>query len=215
MNRINYILTFLICLAIAYLIYTLTNKKDSKEHFTEEEGEAVESEESSTEYQSRLNVMKVFDAVLNRKPSIDEISAFSQISNEQDMITEVYEKYQNEIKEGLITSEKKEKSPVLREAKEKLKEESKDTLDKIETVAKESMAEKVSSSKAMTAVENIKTTTGGNVVIESPTIQSVVADIIFHQDKIDSLNVELRKNLTTLDKMLGGGSSSANTITAA
>ena len=212
MNVINIILAFLICLAITYLIYTLIKNNDNKEHFTEEEENVNSEEESNKEYQSRLNVMKVFDAILNRKPSVDEISTFAQISNEQDMITEVYEKYQNEIKEGLVTSSPTEKPSVVSEAKTKLMEESKDTLNKINNAA--NMEEKLSNSKALTAVENITTTTGGNVVIESPTLQSVVADIIVNQDKIDNLHVELRKSLSTLDKMLGGTSTKSITSSA-
>lgn len=209
MNVINIVLSFVMCVAVAFLIYTLIKNDDSKEHFTEEEQPAdkVEEEETDKDYQSRLNVMKVFDAVLNRKPSIDEITSFAKIPNEQDMVTEVYEKYQDEIKEGLET--KTVRSSAMKEAKQTNKETAKNVVSKIDTLSNNE--ETSVGAKAMTTIENISTTTGGNVVIEAPTIQSVVSDILQHQGKIDNLNIELRKSLSTLDKMLGGTTSTTTT----
>ena len=68
-------------------------------HFTEDDTTPVTEE--SDEYASRLNVMKVFDAVLNRKPTVDEIKQYEITNNEQDLVSQVYENYQNEIKEKL------------------------------------------------------------------------------------------------------------------
>jgi hypothetical protein len=98
MNPLNILLICLIIAALAYLTYNMYSKKSDYEHFTE--GETPTSEEEDN-YASRLNVMKVFDAVLNRKPTVDEIDQYAITNNEQDLITKVYENYQNEIKEKL------------------------------------------------------------------------------------------------------------------
>ena len=97
---LNIILICLIIAAIAYLTYNIYKKNNPKyEHFTEDDTTPVTEE--SDEYASRLNVMKVFDAVLNRKPTVDEIKQYEITNNEQDLISQVYENYQNEIKEKL------------------------------------------------------------------------------------------------------------------
>jgi uncharacterized membrane protein YebE (DUF533 family) len=97
---LNIILICLIIAAIAYLTYNIYKKNNPKyEHFTEDDTTPVTEE--SDEYASRLNVMKVFDAVLNRKPTVDEIKQYEITNNEQDLVSQVYENYQNEIKEKL------------------------------------------------------------------------------------------------------------------
>ena len=97
---LNIILICLIIAAIAYLTYNIYKKNNPKyEHFTEDDTTHVTEE--SDEYASRLNVMKVFDAVLNRKPTVDEIKQYEITNNEQDLVSQVYENYQNEIKEKL------------------------------------------------------------------------------------------------------------------
>jgi hypothetical protein len=75
-------------MAVAYLVWLVLNLMKSKfcmEHFTE----VSEEDKSSSSYESRMNVMKVFDTVLHRKPTNNEIEKYSKIHNEQDMLVEV------------------------------------------------------------------------------------------------------------------------------
>ncbi|KAG1678779.1 hypothetical protein FOA52_012819 [Chlamydomonas sp. UWO 241] len=46
-------------------------------------------EEAGGMYTARINVMKIFEAVLNRKPTPPEVEAFSQYDNEQDMLESI------------------------------------------------------------------------------------------------------------------------------
>lgn len=84
LTKKNVILFVFLLLAIAYLFWILFKtmqkqfcKSNVNEHFTE--------------YESRMNVMKVFDSVLNRKPTQEEIDKYFMIENEQDMLIAVME----------------------------------------------------------------------------------------------------------------------------
>lgn len=83
MNKQNAILLVFLLLAAMYLAYLLYNSSisnisSSREHYVEPG--------YPSDYDARLNVMKVFEAVLKRKPSIEEISKYASISNEQDLL---------------------------------------------------------------------------------------------------------------------------------
>lgn len=97
MSTENIILIVLLLVGLGYLMWVAFNmmKKSYcgkvKEHFTETKEEVVTIEEDtdSEEYKSRLNVMKVFDTILRRKPTSEELEKYSKISNEQDILVEV------------------------------------------------------------------------------------------------------------------------------
>ena len=60
---------------IGFLIMKHTKKEGVKESFVDEKA-----------YMNRLNVMKIFDSVLNRKPTPEEIEKFATANNEQYML---------------------------------------------------------------------------------------------------------------------------------
>ena len=100
MSTENIFLIVLLLVGLGYLLWVVFNmlKKSYcgkvKEHFTEEVSVDVKEEDTdSDEYKSRLNVMKVFETVLNRKPTSDEIEKYSKILNEQDILVEVLKDY--------------------------------------------------------------------------------------------------------------------------
>lgn len=81
-----YVIIFTVVL-IAYMIFIMyrynTSKLRSEEHFTAPD----------SDYQARMYVMKVFDLVLNRKPTQEEIAKFSSYKNEQDILLHVLKTY--------------------------------------------------------------------------------------------------------------------------
>ena len=87
-----YLLIFsMILLAyVAFILYKFYNSKHARqeEHFTVEEESA-----QAQAYQARMHVMKVFDFVLNRKPTSEEITRFSAFKNEQDILINVLKVY--------------------------------------------------------------------------------------------------------------------------
>ena len=72
---------------IVYMIFIIyrynISKTQSEEHFTAQDDG----------YQARMYVMKVFDLVLNRKPTTEEITKFSAYKNEQDILLNVLKTY--------------------------------------------------------------------------------------------------------------------------
>lgn len=82
LTKKNAILFCFLLIAIFYLVWILFSTMQNKfcktnvaEHFTE--------------YESRMNVMKVFESVMNRKPTQEEIDKYFVIENEQDMLIAV------------------------------------------------------------------------------------------------------------------------------
>jgi len=81
-SKSNVILIVFLLLGIAYLFWLAMKTKNCKvqEHFTDV---------SAGNYESRMNVIKVFDTVLHRKPTQDEIEQYYIIENEQDLLMTV------------------------------------------------------------------------------------------------------------------------------
>lgn len=85
-TKTNVILFLFVGMALAYLIWLIFNLMKSKfclEHFTDSESN------SDSSYESRMNVMKVFDTVLHRKPTNEEIEKYHTVQNEQDLLVAV------------------------------------------------------------------------------------------------------------------------------
>ena len=93
MSTLNIILGVVLVAIIVYLVYIVVKHRNTKEHFTTEEESA---------YDARLETMKIFDLVLNRKPTTDEITKYSQFQNEQDILVQVLQDYKSV---GPITNE--------------------------------------------------------------------------------------------------------------
>ena len=81
-SKSNLILVLFLAIAICYLIWTLYAAfcKKPTEHFTSE---------TLDDYEARMTVMKIFDTVLHRKPTPDEIDKYAKVTNEQDMLVAV------------------------------------------------------------------------------------------------------------------------------
>lgn len=95
MSNENIFLILLLAIAIGYLIWIIFKMMKStycgkvKEHFTETEEEVTEENLNKEEYSSKLDVMKVFETVLHRKATLEELEKYSKFSNEQDILVEV------------------------------------------------------------------------------------------------------------------------------
>jgi hypothetical protein len=100
MSTLNIILCVVLVAVIVYLVYILAKHRNTKEHFTTEE-------ESS--YDARLETMKIFDLVLNRKPTADEIDKYSQFHNEQDILVQVLQDYKSA---GPVSAETATQAPT-------------------------------------------------------------------------------------------------------
>jgi len=128
---INVGLAILVVMAIAFLLF-INMKNVSKgitEHFDQESVESVQSVQSEDiKYKNRLNVMKIFDAVLNRKPTMAEIEDFSETDNEQNMLNNIVNQYSKETVASPTTPATPAKDTVA-----------KDTVAK-DTVAKDTVA---------------------------------------------------------------------------
>ena len=93
---INLVLFVLIIVAICYIIYvSYKSNNHLKEHFS-----------NDTSYDARLETMKVFELVLNRKPTPDEIDKYSKYKNEQDILVHVLSDFKS-----TVTSEQADSSP--------------------------------------------------------------------------------------------------------
>lgn len=87
-----YILIFLI-IAFVYLGWVVVqNVRNKTEHFV------------SDDYQSRMYVMKVFDLVLNRNPTPEEIEKYVVLGNEQDILVAVLKDF-NKTQKNTIEEE--------------------------------------------------------------------------------------------------------------
>jgi len=100
----NVILVIFLLLGMCYLVWLLFNYfksnfcRNSTEHFTQlltasvgQESNVVTSE---ADYDSRLNVIKVFDTVLHRKATPEELIKYGAIQNEQDILVAVLADFQ-------------------------------------------------------------------------------------------------------------------------
>lgn len=85
MNKTGVYVSILAIILIGWLIYFVINAKAKKEHFTED----------GADYDSRLQVMKIFDMVLSRKPTTEEIEKYSKIKNEQDMLVQILQDFKS------------------------------------------------------------------------------------------------------------------------
>lgn len=86
MDKINIYLLLTIIILLAYvLVYFCVIRKNSKEHFTTEHDD----------YENRLQVMKVFDMIVKRKPTTEEVEKYSKIQNEQDLLVQILQDYTN------------------------------------------------------------------------------------------------------------------------
>lgn len=128
MSNVNIFLIVLFVIGLGYLMWVAFNMMQKsycgkvKEHFTETEEEIVIEDTDSEEYKSRLNVMKVFDTILHRKPTTEELAKYSKISNEQDILVEVLKDYpipptptesESETQEEFVSSETKEETYTI------------------------------------------------------------------------------------------------------
>ena len=85
MNKQNVILLIFLIVGIAYLAWIVySGYKGDFEHFT------TTAASETPDYNARMNVLKVFDTILHRKPTISEIDAYSKkFNNEQDLLSAV------------------------------------------------------------------------------------------------------------------------------
>ena len=81
-NKKNTILSIFLIVAIAYLIWSLFSVRAHNEHFTVDQP-------STAEYNARLYTIKIFENVIGRKPTPEEITQFSKLDNEQDILTAI------------------------------------------------------------------------------------------------------------------------------
>ena len=80
-SQTNLILIIILVCATLLLVYIVYSKKKNMEHFS--------SPESGTKYENRMNVMKIFNTVLDRKPTLKEIEKYADIDNEHDMLNAI------------------------------------------------------------------------------------------------------------------------------
>lgn len=86
MNGLNIVLALLLVAVLSYIIYVVVTSNITKEHFTtEEEGG----------YDARIETIKIFELVLNRKPTTEEIEKYSKFKNEQDILIQVLSDYKS------------------------------------------------------------------------------------------------------------------------
>ena len=82
------ILTIVVTLVLIWNVYIKKQPQDTKEHFVEDD------------YEARLHVMKIFDLILGRKPTSEEIDKYATFHNEQDILLQIIKDYKsNETKE--------------------------------------------------------------------------------------------------------------------
>lgn len=107
MSKQNIILLIFLFIGLLYLLWiafkmfqkkfcsTPLMGKTVQEHFTTEE--ETPSAIDDLNYSNRMNVMKVFDTVLNRKPTSAELEKYSSISNEQDLLVKVLADHKTDV----------------------------------------------------------------------------------------------------------------------
>jgi len=87
----NIYIAIFLAVALAYLAYIIYRQTAAKKHSTEH---------SVDEYQARMEVMKVFDLVLQRKPTPEEIAKYSQFENEQDILIHILKDFKSTTNAG-------------------------------------------------------------------------------------------------------------------
>ena len=96
MTKTNVILIIFLLVAVMYLVYIIVyayKKSKTEEHFVTEEVTPEAEDQSGKGYESRMYVMKVFDLVMNRKPTTEEIAKYSILGNEQDILVAVLKEF--------------------------------------------------------------------------------------------------------------------------
>lgn len=115
-NLILLIFLFIGALYLLWIIFQLLQKNFCNkrvEHFTTIEPEPEAKSEhvvKDEEYNSRMDVIKVFDTVLHRKPTSEEIEKYSVIENEQDLLVKILSDFkvsdtQTQAEESFTTQE--------------------------------------------------------------------------------------------------------------
>lgn len=170
-----YIAIFMV-IAIAYAVYfTYTQfiKKRNTEHFVDEE------------YQARIEVMKVFDLVLNRKPTPEEINTYSEFKNEQDILVQVLKDFKTNSPSTTVQEEEPSSLLAL------LDKTSTDAITAEETKPAEAKYDMVEVPLSVTVTQKIKQikeayTDDDKVCMNKYFIKQILDDL---QAKIDSVRV--------------------------
>lgn len=81
------LLAFLVVVSMAAAFYTWRSH-DALEGFEEEEAQEVLAD-SGSDYAKRMYVMKLFDALLKRKASADELDHFSKLGGDTDILNAI------------------------------------------------------------------------------------------------------------------------------
>jgi hypothetical protein len=101
---INLVMLFILALVLVY-IYVLLKDDSKKEHFTTEE----------SEYDARVETIKIFDLVVNRKPTPEEIDKYSAFQNEQDILQNVLKDFKDDRAESDRDNKQNEDDPKKEE----------------------------------------------------------------------------------------------------
>jgi len=133
LTKQNAILSLFLLLALAYLAWTIvifvkSRSMRSTEHFTEME---VATDSVSTAYDARLTTINVFQQVIGRKPTAEEITQYSMHGNEQDILTAIMDNKSNISSSSApssasVPSVADPSTPTVAVEKEKEKEKEKD-----------------------------------------------------------------------------------------
>jgi hypothetical protein len=104
-----YVILFVIVAALygGYLIYQTMYKRHSnitQENFVDEKQDQ-EPGDTSKDYEARMNVMKVFELIMGRNPTSDEITKYSKFKNEQDILINVLKEHNTQTKKSLVIAE--------------------------------------------------------------------------------------------------------------
>jgi len=94
-SKLYVILVTIAALAvIGFFVFRYSSKHSaSMEHFTP--GRDGDNENAHIDYNSRLNVINVFDTYLKRNPTPSEINHYSKLKNEQDILSAVIKDFPN------------------------------------------------------------------------------------------------------------------------
>lgn len=94
-SKLYVILVTIAALAvIGFFVFRYSsNHASAMEHFTP--GGDGDNENAHVDYNSRLNVINVFDTYLKRNPTPSEINNYSKLKNEQDILSAVIKDFPN------------------------------------------------------------------------------------------------------------------------